>query len=339
VPREPITLARLKLAHLPTQLEAAPGLGAAIGCPGLLLKREDLSGLGLGGNKPRQLEVLLAEAKAAGADTIVTTAGAQSNFCRATAAACAVLGWRCVLLLRGDGTAEPLGNLLLDRLFGAEIYWIDTIDPYADAVQERLDELERAARDAGRRPWQMRLPGRTGALAAAAAVSLADELAAQWAEPPGHVCLAAGSGLTAAGLLAGFAARGVATQVLAISVQQPESFIRPLILRRAEEAARLLGLDARIDPSRLVVDDRFIDPGYGLSSPTSLAALKVAGRAGGLVLDPAYTAKALAGLIGRLGEGSIEAGAGVVFVHTGGAPGLFAQSAAIAQSLGDSAAS
>ncbi len=335
----PITLERLRLAHLPTPLEPAPGLGAAIGCPGLLLKREDLSGLGLGGNKPRQLEVLLAEAKAEGADTIVTTAGAQSNFCRATAAACAVLGWRCVLLLRGDGTAETRGNLLLDRLFGAEVHWIDTTDPYADAVQVRLDELERAAREVGGRPWQIRLPGRTGALAAAAAVSLADELATQWAEPPDHVCLAAGSGLTAAGLLAGFGARGVATQVLAISVQQPESFIRPLILRRAEEAAGLLGLDSKIDPSRLVVDDRFIAPGYGLSSPASLDALAIAGRAGGLVLDPAYTAKALAGLIGRLGEGSIEAGAGVVFVHTGGAPGLFAQSAAIAKSLGDSAAS
>ena len=125
--------------------------------------------------------------------------------------------------------------------------------------------------------------------------------------------------------------------MLAISVQQPEGFIRPLILRRAEEAARLLGLAGKIDPSRLVVDDRFIAPGYGLSSPASLDALVVAGRAGGLVLDPAYTAKALAGLIGRLGEGSIDAGARVVFVHTGGAPRLFAQSAAVAPSLGDGA--
>jgi 1-aminocyclopropane-1-carboxylate deaminase/D-cysteine desulfhydrase-like pyridoxal-dependent ACC family enzyme len=131
----------------------------------------------------------------------------------------------------------------------------------------------------------------------------------------------------------------VATQVLAISVQQPASFIRALILRRAEEAAALLGLEAEIDPSRLVVDDRCIAPGYGLFSPASLVALALAGGAGGLVLDPAYTAKALAGLIARLGEGSVDAGTGVVFVHTGVAPGLFAQSAAIARSLGDSALS
>jgi 1-aminocyclopropane-1-carboxylate deaminase/D-cysteine desulfhydrase-like pyridoxal-dependent ACC family enzyme len=333
MPSGPITLRRLRLAQLPTPLEPAPGLGAAIGCPGLWLKREDLSGLGLGGNKPRQLEVLLAEAEAAGADTIITTAGAQSNFCRATAAACAELGWRCVLLLRGDGTAEPTGNLLLGRLFGAEIHWIDTTDPYADAVQERLDALETAVLERGGKPWQIRLPGKTGALAAAAAISLADELAAAWSEPPDIVCVAAGSGLTVAGLLAGFAKAGIPSTVLAVSVQQPSSFIRPLILKRAQEAAELMQLDAVIDAGRLVVDDDVIAPGYGLSSPASLAALSLAGRAGGLVLDPAYTAKALAALIARLGDGRITAEARVIFVHTGSAPGFFAQTAAIGRYL------
>ncbi len=119
-------LPRLRLAQFPTPLELSPRLGAAIGCPGLLVKREDLSGLGLGGNKPRQLEVILADAERHGCDTIVTTAAAQSNFCRATAAACAQIGWRCVLLLRGGPDSEVVGNLLLDHLFGAD----DPLDRY-----------------------------------------------------------------------------------------------------------------------------------------------------------------------------------------------------------------
>ncbi len=211
------------------------------------VKREDQSGLGLGGNKPRQLEVILADAKAKGCDTIVTTAAAQSNFCRATAAACATLGWRCVLLLRGQADAPVVGNLLLDHLFGAEVHWIDTTDPYSDAIQQRLDALLDAAHAAGHAPYLVRLPGVTGPLAAAAAASLADEILSEAEAPPDWVVLAAGSGLTAAGLLAGFAGAGVATRVMAISVQQPTDFIAPLILRRAREAAALLDISADID--------------------------------------------------------------------------------------------
>jgi len=318
-----VALKRLPLAHLPTPLEPAPGLAAALGCPGLLVKREDLSGLGEGGNKPRQLEVLLAEAEAAGADTLLTTAGPLSNFCRAAAAASARLGWRCVLLLRGDGSIEPRGNLLLDHLFGAEIRWVATDDPYADIVQERLDTLEAELRRAGRRPYQLRLPGRAGAMAAAAAAGLAEELADQWPEPAATVALATGSGLTAAGLLAGFAMGGHASRVLALSVQQPAGFIRPLILRRAAEALALLGSDAVIDPSRLEVDDRFIAPGYGVPSEAALEAVALAGRTAGLVLDPAYTAKALAGLHHRLAQGEERTDGPLIFVHTGSGPGFF----------------
>lgn len=327
-------LARLRLAELPTPLEAAPRLGAALRCRSLLVKREDQSGLGLGGNKPRQLEVILAEAEAAGCDTIVTTAAAQSNFCRATAAACARLGWHCVLLLRGTPDTEIAGNLLLDRIFGAEIHWIDTTDPYSDEVQTRLDTLMDDARNAGRKPHMIRLPGVTGALAAAAAASLADELIAQWDRPADSVVIAAGSGLTAAGLLAGFAIAGLPTEVIAISVQQPRSFIEPLILKRASEAVALLGGTCQIDPQRLVVDDRQIGPGYGLASEASCEALSLGGRCEGLVFDPAYSGKALAGLKARLAEGSIGPDAAVTFIHTGGAPGLFARSATVADALG-----
>jgi 1-aminocyclopropane-1-carboxylate deaminase/D-cysteine desulfhydrase-like pyridoxal-dependent ACC family enzyme len=321
-------LPRIRLALLPTPLQPAPRLGERLGID-LLVKREDQSGLGLGGNKARQVEVLIADAVAGDADTVLTTAGAQSNFCRAFAAGAARLGLRCILLLRGDRQASPVGNLLLDLLFGAEIHWIDTADPYDPAVLERLHALAAAA---GERVRIVHLPGEAGPLAAAAATSLALELAEQCHPEPTAIYLAAGSGLTAAGLALGCEAAGLPARVRAVSVQQPGSFIEPLIRRRAGEAAALLGLDVRLAPDRLVVDDGWIEPGYGQPSRPALDALAVAARLEGWVLDPVYTGKALAGLIADAQRGDL-AGERVVFLHSGGAPSLFAHGAAVARHL------
>lgn len=326
-------LPRLRLGHLPTPLDRAERLGGRLGFERLWVKREDLSGLAFGGNKVRRLEFLLAQALAEGADTVVTTAGAQSNFCRAAAAATASLGLRCILLLRGTGDLEPTGNLLLDQLLGAEIHWIATDDPYAVEVRERLERLMAAERAAGRRPYLVQLPGPTGPLAAAAAADLGDELLGQAKAPPHAIVLAVGSGLTAAGLLLACAAHDAATRILGISVQQPASFIRPLIWRRAREAAELLGLRVRIDAASLIVDDRFIGESYGVPSPQGLEALVLAARTEGLILDPAYTGKALAGLIRHASEGHLRNTDNVVFIHSGGGPGFFGHGAAVARAL------
>jgi 1-aminocyclopropane-1-carboxylate deaminase/D-cysteine desulfhydrase-like pyridoxal-dependent ACC family enzyme len=322
-------LPRVGLARLPTPLEPAKRLGARLGLD-LAVKREDESRLGLGGNKARQIEVILGRLMAEGATTVLTTAAAQSNFCRAMAAACARVGLGCMLLLRGDGSADAVGNLLLDRLFGAEIHWIDTTDPYDPAVLARLQELAAAA-GAGARIVQ--LPGETGALAAAAAVGLAVELAEQWEVPPTALYLAIGSGLTAAGLALGLEALRLPTRVVAVSVQQPASFIEPLMRRRAREAAELLGLDPELGPERLVVEDGFIGPGYGLASQDSLNAVALAARSEALVLDPVYTGKAMAALMAHAASRRIEGS--VTFVHTGGAPALFAHAAAMAAYLAE----
>jgi 1-aminocyclopropane-1-carboxylate deaminase/D-cysteine desulfhydrase-like pyridoxal-dependent ACC family enzyme len=319
-------LPRSPLALLPTPLEPARRLGERLGIE-LSVKREDQSGLSLGGNKTRQVEVLLADAVARGANTVLTTAGAQSNFCRAFAAGAARLGLRCILLLRGQSQA-PAGNLLLDLLFGAEIHWIDTYDPYDPAVLQRLETL---AADAGGRAQVVQLPGEAGPLAAAAAASLAVEIAEQCPEVTA-IYLAAGSGLTAAGLAFGLEALGLRARVVAISVQQPQGFIEPLIRRRAGEAAALLGVDVRLGPDRLVVTDRWIGPGYGRPSAPAIAALRLAARLEGWVLDPVYTGKALAGLIADAEAGRL-AGERVVFLHSGGAPSLFAHAAAVAEHL------
>ena len=320
-------LPRVGLARLPTPLQAAERLGRRLGL-GLAIKREDESGLGLGGNKARQIEVILGRLLAEGVRTVLTTAGAQSNFCRAMAAACARHGLRCILLLRGDGSADPVGNLLLDRLFGAEVHWIATTDPYDPAVLERLQGL---ARDAGEGARIVQLPGETGALAAAATIGLAVELAGQWQAPPAAVYLAVGSGLTAAGTALGFEAMRVPTRVVAVSVQQPASFIEPLMRRRAKEAARLIGLDLGLADDRLAVDDGFIGPGYGVASPASLDAVTTAARDEALVLDPVYTGKAMAALIAHAISGQLAGG--VVFVHSGGGAAFFAHAAAMAAHL------
>ncbi len=320
-------LPRVGLARLPTPLQVAERLGGRLGLD-LAIKREDESGLGLGGNKARQIEVILGRLAADGVRTVLTTAGAQSNFCRAMAAACARQDLRCILLLRGDGSADNVGNLLLNRLFGAEVHWIDTTDPYDPAVLERLQAL---AAEAGEGARIVQLPGETGALAAAAAIGLGVELAEQWAMPPEAVYLATGSGLTAAGTALGFEALGLPTRVVAVSVQQPATFIEPLMRRRAREAARLIGLDIGLADGRLVVEDGFIAPGYGLASPASLDAVTVTARDEALVLDPVYTGKAMAALIAHAISGQVTGR--VTFVHSGGGAAFFAHAGAMAAHL------
>lgn len=333
--REGLTrrLPRVRLAVLPTPYEEAPRLASALGGARVFVKREDLSGLALGGNKPRQLEYLMAAALAEGAGAVVTTAGLQSNFCRAAAAACARLGLKIGLLLRGKEGAPLQGNYLLDRVLGAEVRVIPTDDPYDPRVDGWLDEFVQDFARRGLKAYVIHLPGRTGALGAAAMVSAAEEMTAQFAQAgvtPGAVYLAAGSGLTVAGLTLGFKHLRAPTRVVGVSVQRRADFMAPLIARRANEAAELLGLDSRVDPGDFDFDDRNIGPGYGMPTREGVEALALVGRTEGLVLDPVYTGKAMAGMVSDLRAGRFSRGAAVAFFHSGGAPGLFAHAEAVA---------
>jgi 1-aminocyclopropane-1-carboxylate deaminase/D-cysteine desulfhydrase-like pyridoxal-dependent ACC family enzyme len=312
------------VALLPTPLEPAPRLGAALGLD-LWVKREDLSGTGLGGNKLRQIDAILDEAAREGADALITTAGAQSNFCRALAAGAAKRGLKCLLLLRGEADAPLTGNLLLDRLFGAEVRFIPVLDPWSAEVVQRLEAAAEELRGRGLRPKIVHLPGRTAALAAAAWAEGAAELDAQCVAAgiaPARIVVAAGSGLTAAGLVAGLARLDRPARVHVVSVQQPAERLRAWM---DEVIARLCGPSGDYD----VTDDQ-IAPGYGLPSPAALDAILLAARTEGLVLDPAYTGKAMAGLVALA---PAIRGETVVFLHSGGTPGLFAQSAAVAERL------
>lgn len=329
-------LPRARLGRFPTPLEPAPRLGDALGGAAIWIKREDLSGLALGGNKTRQLEFLLGDAQAEGVQAVVTTAAAQSNFCRTCAAAGARLSIEVGLLLRGHPDHPVQGNLLLDHLFGARVRFIDTQDPYDPRVPGWLAEFVADFERRGLKTRVLHIPGATGTLGAAAMADAGFEMASQFSEAgiePAAVYLAAGSALTTAGLALAFKALGLRTRVVAVSVQRPAGFIAPLVAQRACDAAALLGLPITVTTEDFDIDDRFIGPGYGLPTSEAIEAIGLAGRTEGIVLDPVYTGKALAGLCSQRREGRWTGREPIVFFHSGGAPGLFVHAPAVAQGL------
>ena len=330
-------LARVSLGQFPTPLEAAPRLTQVLGSAPIWVKREDQSGLALGGNKPRQLEFLMAAAIADGAQAVVTTAAVQSNFCRACAAAGARLGIKVGLLLRGSGQEELQGNYLLDTLLGAELRFIQTSDPYDPRVPLWLDEFVADFARRGLKAQVLHLPGASGTLGAAAMVCTGEELARQFSAQgivPQAVFVAAGSGLTVAGLALAFKAMGLPTKVVAISVQKDAAFMVPLIVERANAAAQLLGLATPVEESDFEVDDRYIGEAYGVPTQAGVDAIRLAGRTEGLLLDPVYTGKAFGGMLAQMREGRWPGAGPLVFFHSGGAPALFANAAALKGFMG-----
>lgn len=327
------SLPRLPLASLPTPYEPAPRLAAALGLGRLHIKREDLSGPAMGGNKIRSLELLLGAARAAGANTVLTTAASQSNFCRALAGTASRAGMSCHLLLRRAGGTVAQGNLLLMRLFGAEIAWTDATDPWDPAILTELEAMATALRAQGRHPFVIQLPGVSAPLAAAAWALAAEELAEDFlasGSAPDVLALACGSGLTLAGLALGFARQGLPVRLLGVSVQQPAARLTPWVAQVVARTAALLGWEAGGAMELVTLTDDQIAPGYARPSEAGLYALSLAARCEGLVLDPSYTGKALAGLATAVG-GLVPRGGAAAFLHSGGAPTLFAQAEAVAQ--------
>jgi 1-aminocyclopropane-1-carboxylate deaminase/D-cysteine desulfhydrase-like pyridoxal-dependent ACC family enzyme len=323
---------RLELARFPTPLDPAPRLAAHAALRELHIKREDMSGYALGGNKLRQIDFILAEALAGGADLLVTTAGSQSNFCRSLAGAAAKLGLACHLHLRAKMGTEHVGNLLLDDVFGARVTFTEKTDPWDPAIRAELDEIAQSYRDAGRKPHIVQLTGTSASLGIAGWVSGAAELLADFDRTgcsPDRIVVVSGSGLTAGGLALGLKHLGSGARVMAVSAQQPEARLRKWIVETANAAAEQLGFSTRLAPGDLDIVDNQIGPGYGIPSPQSLAAVRVAGRLEGLVLDPIYTGKGMAALLAEA-NGGLLAGKSVVFLHSGGAPGLFTHAAAFA---------
>jgi D-cysteine desulfhydrase family pyridoxal phosphate-dependent enzyme len=295
--------------------------------PRLLIKRDDLTGLAFGGNKPRALEFLIADAITQGADTIISSAAAQSNMLRMVCAAARQYGLDVHLVLRGSGQEPLQGNLLLDYLFGAQITFIQTADPYSRLSVRVMERIARDLRASGHTPYVIDVRAHSGALATlgyiAAAVELQEQFAQEQVTHPTVVC-AVSSGTTVAGLLLGTGLMGNPFRVLGVSVQQPTSFMLPNVRQKIVEAASLLGQEPPVETDAIVIDDRWIGPGYAVVTPECVEAMKSMARSEGIVLDPVYTGKAMAGVLGQIREGSLTSDDSIVFLHTGGMPALFA---------------
>jgi D-cysteine desulfhydrase family pyridoxal phosphate-dependent enzyme len=320
-------LPRINLLHAPTPLEPLPRLSAALGGPQLWAKRDDCTGLALGGNKVRKLEYLLGEALAQGADTVITTGGFQSNHARQTAAAAARLGLRCLLILTESvpGRAPAYrtnGNLILDDLFGARI---ELRPGTADVDAEMTRAAERYVVE-GRKPYVIPIGG-SNALGLIGYVRAARELLEQ-ARVQGveftHVVLASASGGTQAGLALGLALEGSNAPVIGYCVGRASTDQRPRIAALMRHGAELLGIDSPLTPGDLLLEDGVVGQGYGLPTTAMAEAVRLAASQEGLVLDPVYTGKAMAGLIAGVRAGHYQSGDVVIFLHTGGTPGLFA---------------
>ncbi|MCC6443909.1 MAG: D-cysteine desulfhydrase family protein [Armatimonadetes bacterium] len=314
-------LPRTPLAHLPTPIDDCPRLAAVFGTDRLLIKRDDLTGLAMGGNKARKLEFLMAEAQAKGADTVITTGGAQSNHARMTAAAARRLGMEPILLLTGDFDGRWQGNLLLDRLLGADVRWIDH--------REFDDEAARLAKELkaqGRKAYIVPIGGSTplGCLGYALAVrELAGQLEGKEARIE-WIVQASGSGGTQAGMILGARLFAPHLKVVGISVARPARWFARRIARIATEAARLIGESFAFEPEDVRVEDGYIGAAYGVPTPEGDEAVSQAALCEGLFFDPIYTGKALAGLRDMLSSGRLPKDGSVLFWHTGGSPALFA---------------
>ncbi len=317
---------RQLIAMLPTQLVAADQLTRSLGAsaPHIHLKIDADTGLGLGGNKVRKLEFELAPDRIAQVTHLITTGGPQSNHCRITAAAAAHLGRKCVLVINGTVEGPPRGNAFLQRLFGAEIRTVAE-------RSERAPAMEAAARDiaaAGGRALVIPLGASTplGSLGyARAAVELEAQLAQLPPVPHTWIFVASSSCGTLGGLLLGFSLlERDDVRLVGVSADTPEAELRRDSVRLATEGGALLGWKERVLTDILSCDDTQVGEGYGIPTPASDEATRLLGTTQGVVLDPFYTAKAMAGMLAWIRSGRVPAGDRVVFVHTGGHPALLA---------------
>ena len=325
-------LSRFPLAQLPTPLEDAPRLSDRLGVR-TLVKRDDQTGLALGGNKARKLEFLIAHALEVGADTVLTTGGSQSNHARMTAAACRRAELGCYLVLDRGVHPEPQGNMLLDELLGARVRLLDSQDPaVATAEMERLaEELRRQ----GKSPYIIPRGGSVpqGAVGYAAFVlELMDQVQERGISPT-YLYLGTGSTGTHSGVLAGLIAAQWDLAVQGISVGRGEAEQRDKVMALTRATLEFLGVPSSVEESRVRVDGRFRGPGYGIPTPQTMEAIEIAALDEGLILDPVYTGKAMAGLVGHAREGRFGGDDLVIFLHTGGSPALFAYNREVAGSL------
>ena len=317
-------LPRFPLAQLPTPIEKLPRLSRELGGPDLLIKRDDQTGLALGGNKARKLEFLVGQALEQGADTLVTAGAAQSNHCRQTAAAAAKAGLRCELILNGKKPELPTGNLLLNRLFGANEHWIDRAQRPA-----RLRELPEQLRAQGRKPYVIGIGGSNGVGATGyvvAMIEVMEQLRAS-GQRVDHIVFGSSSGGTQAGMVLGARIAGYTGQLHGLSIDKGEpepGAYEEEVAQIANECGEYIGSDVRLTKADIKVVYGYMGEGYGVVGDLEREAIRWMARCEGIVLDPVYAGRAFGALVDLIRKKFFKRGETVLFWHTGGAPALFA---------------
>ena len=310
---------RVHIAHLPTPIDRMERLAKHLGGPELYIKRDDLTGLATGGNKTRKLEFLVAEALAQGCDHLVTTGSPQSNHCRQTAAAAARFGLGCSLILNGTEPSLLTGNLLLDKLLGAHLYWSDGQEPKAvlGMVTAELKSMGRKAYIIPR--------GGSNVLGATGYVLAMQELTAQLTAEYFNVdfiVFASSSGGTHAGLVLGAHVTNFGGSILGISIDQPEESLHTQVAALATATATHLGLGTLSLAEKVNVNDDYLGSGYAQVGELEREAIRLVAQMEGILLDPVYTGRAMGGLIDLIRWGAFTRGQSVLFWHTGGVAAL-----------------
>jgi len=314
---------RFSLAQLPTPLEALPLSPAPESGIEILIKRDDLTGSILSGNKIRKLEFLFYDLVSKKSDVVVTCGGVQSNHCRAVAALCATAGIECHLVLKGKKPRVPDGNFFLDTLFGAKVTFV-TVREYEKNINGIMDKI--ADRCKGRKKKPYVIPeGGTDPLGIWGYVKALEEMRKQTQKAKiriDTICCAVGSGGTYAGLYLGSKIYGWNVRIFGVAVARNSRYYEKAIYDNCIAFESGIGKNLKIVPEEFDIDDRFIGPGYGKIGPVETDFIKKVARNSGIVLDPAYTSKALLGLFNNIANGKFRNRSNIIFIHTGGHWGL-----------------
>ncbi|OGF51131.1 MAG: hypothetical protein A2231_00695 [Candidatus Firestonebacteria bacterium RIFOXYA2_FULL_40_8] len=312
---------KISLFNRVTPVEYMESASKYLKGPKIYIKRDDLTDVALGGNKVRKLEYILADAIDKGCDTVITTGGPQSNHARITAGACAKLGLRCVLILSGNKKTVLEGNLLLDKIFGAEVRFADTWN--FDKINIMMDELAAHLSKNGHKAYTVPIGGASGYGAMGYAECFSEiltqekELKVEFS----RIVVAHGSGGTQAGLEIGKAENKSKKEILAMSVLFKKEKAEAYVKKEIAEGYEVLGKKApeKID---IIINDSYLGEGYAIPDERVIETIGLLGRLEGIILDPVYTGKAFGGLIDYIKCGKINKNENILFIHTGGYPGI-----------------
>jgi len=325
-------LPRVQLGFYPTPLTDAKHLSAELGGPRIFIKRDDLSGLAIGGNKARKLEFILAEAKKQGATAVVSTASAQSNFCLQLAAAARKLNMRSSFALLKGIHNETQGNLLLQNILDSHIEILEVADMtllQGSFISDKLNAVAAKLKAEGETPYIVKhtLPETPAILGVVGWITAAEELNQQFADlgiDPDYVVLVNGGGGTQAGLEIGSRYLNTRWKVIGIPVLNKAPAARKAVADQANAASEYLGLGVTISPDEVVVHDEYIGEGYGIPTTEGINAIRLMAQTEAIFLCPVYTGKGLSGVVDLVKKGRFTSSDTIVFVHTGGIPALFA---------------